>query len=323
MGRYPCCKVDEDLKKGPWTNEEDEKLMDYITKNGHTNWQLIPKKAGLNRCGKSCRLRWTNYLRPDIKRGEFSIEEEEIIINLHSLLGNKWSRIAAHLPGRTDNEIKNFYNTHLRKKLLRLGIDPRTHKPISDLNLLINLSHQFTSKHNINHHLMNNINPLAYALKLQAQVTEIAKIQQLVHSLFTPINTNNPLSTNFHENFATSSSHVITNNVATNIQFLNSLLVNSCGNIPNLDNSTSCISNSSELSNYQSELNSKVDNFEGLSNNSSKTQVDYNNSLPSLITPSSPDQANDAHVNQDYDPNTLSQLNHEGIDDSFWNDIFP
>ncbi|XP_049415591.1 transcription factor MYB41-like [Solanum stenotomum] len=323
MGRYPCCKVDEDLKKGPWANEEDEKLMDYITKNGHTNWQLIPKKAGLNRCGKSCRLRWTNYLRPDIKRGEFSIEEEEIIINLHSLLGNKWSRIAAHLPGRTDNEIKNFYNTHLRKKLLRLGIDPRTHKPISDLNLLINLSHQFTSKHNINHHLMNNINPLAYALKLQAQVTEIGKIQQLVHSLFTPINTNNPLSTNFHENFATSSSHVITNNVATNIQFLNSLLVNSCGNIPNLDNSTSCISNSSELSNYQSELNSKVDNFEGLSNNSSKTQVDYNNSLPSLITPSSPNQANDAHVNQDYDPNTLSQLNHEGIDDSFWNDIFP
>lgn len=242
---------------------------------------------------------------------------------MYQIVNCRWSRIAAHLPGRTDNEIKNFYNTHLRKKLLRLGIDPRTHKPISDLNLLINLSHQFTSKHNINHHLMNNNNPLAYALKLQAQVTEIAKIQQLVHSLFTPININNPLSTNFHENFATSSSHVITNNVATNTQFLNSLLVNSCGNIPNLDNSTSCISNSSELSNYQSELNSKVDNFEGLSNNSSKTQVDYNNSLPSLIAPSSPDQANDAHVNQDYDPNTLSQLNHEGIDDSFWNDIFP
>ncbi|XP_055822211.1 transcription factor MYB92-like [Solanum dulcamara] len=319
MGRYPCCKVDEDLKKGPWTPDEDEKLMDYITKNGHTNWQLIPKKAGLNRCGKSCRLRWTNYLRPDIKRGAFSIEEEEIIINLHSLLGNKWSTIATHLPGRTDNEIKNFYNTHLRKKLLRLGIDPRTHKPISDLNFLINLSHQFTSKHNINHHLMNNNNnPLAYALRVQARVTELAKIQQLLQVLFAPINTNNPLSTNF----ATSSSHVITNNVATNTQFLDSLLVNSCGTIPNLDNSTSCISNSSELSNYQSELNSKVDNFEGLSNSSSKKHLDYN-SFPSLIAPSSPDQADNAHViNQDYDPNTLSHLNHEGIDDSFWNDIF-
>lgn len=89
MGRHPCCKVDEDLKKGPWTPDEDEKLMEYIRKNGHSNWQLIPKRAGLNRCGKSCRLRWTNYLRPDIKRGAFSIEEEQAIINLHSLLGNK------------------------------------------------------------------------------------------------------------------------------------------------------------------------------------------------------------------------------------------
>ncbi|KAJ8538721.1 hypothetical protein K7X08_030017 [Anisodus acutangulus] len=116
MGRYPCCKDGEydDLKKGPWTEDEDEKLIDYINKNGHTNWKLIPRKADLKRCGKSCRLRWNNYLRPDIKRGEFSHEEEEIIINLHSHLGNKWSRIAAHLSGRTDNEIKNFYNSHIK-----------------------------------------------------------------------------------------------------------------------------------------------------------------------------------------------------------------
>lgn len=89
MGRYPCCKSDKDLKKGQWTAEEDEKLMEYIQENGQGNWQLVPKRAGLNRCGKSCRLRWTNYLRPDIKRGGFSEEEEQMIINFHSVLGNK------------------------------------------------------------------------------------------------------------------------------------------------------------------------------------------------------------------------------------------
>ncbi|KAL8502259.1 hypothetical protein ACS0TY_021399 [Phlomoides rotata] len=89
-------------------------------------------KKRLQRCGKSCRLRWTNYLRPDIKRGRFSFEEEETIIQLHSVLGNKWSSIAARLPGRTDNEIKNYWNTHIRKRLLRMGIDPVTHAPRLD-----------------------------------------------------------------------------------------------------------------------------------------------------------------------------------------------
>ena len=80
-----------DFKKGPWTPEEDEKLVDYIKRNGHENWKALPKLAGLNRCGKSCRLRWTNYLRPDIKRGKFSEEEERVIVNLHSVLGNKYA----------------------------------------------------------------------------------------------------------------------------------------------------------------------------------------------------------------------------------------
>jgi myb proto-oncogene protein len=88
--------------------------------------------AGLNRCGKSCRLRWTNYLRPDIKRGKFSQEEEQTILHLHSVLGNKWSAIATHLPGRTDNEIKNFWNTHLKKRLIQMGFDPMTHRPRTD-----------------------------------------------------------------------------------------------------------------------------------------------------------------------------------------------
>ncbi|CAI9783869.1 unnamed protein product [Fraxinus pennsylvanica] len=142
MGRAPCCDKNG-LKRGPWTTEEDQKLVDYIQKNGYGNWRTLPKNAGLQRCGKSCRLRWTNYLRPDIKRGRFSFEEEEAIIQLHSILGNKWSAIAARLPGRTDNEIKNYWNTHIRKRLLRMGIDPVTHMPrldLLDLSTILNSS---------------------------------------------------------------------------------------------------------------------------------------------------------------------------------------
>ncbi|PUZ51969.1 hypothetical protein GQ55_6G232800 [Panicum hallii var. hallii] len=131
MGRSPCCD-ESGLKKGPWTPEEDEKLLQYIQKNGHGSWRTLPRLAGLNRCGKSCRLRWTNYLRPDIKRGKFSQEEEQTILHLHSILGNKWSAIATHLPGRTDNEIKNFWNTHLKKRLIQMGFDPMTHRPRTD-----------------------------------------------------------------------------------------------------------------------------------------------------------------------------------------------
>ncbi|KAF8650566.1 hypothetical protein HU200_063941 [Digitaria exilis] len=166
MGRQPCCdKVG--VKKGPWTAEEDQKLVGFLLTHGHCCWRVVPKLAGLLRCGKSCRLRWTNYLRPDLKRGLLSDDEEtgpcvcsvtdcEI---LHGLLllfswarsirrtasgpllcllraltamadARRWSKIAAQLPGRTDNEIKNHWNTHIRKKLLRMGIDPVTHLPL-------------------------------------------------------------------------------------------------------------------------------------------------------------------------------------------------
>ncbi|KAF4349344.1 hypothetical protein G4B88_003176 [Cannabis sativa] len=117
MGRAPCCEK-MGLKKGPWTPEEDQILINYVQKFGHANWRALPKQAGLLRCGKSCRLRWINYLRPDIKRGNFTAEEEQTIINLHQMLGNRWSAIAARLPGRTDNEIKNVWHTHLKKRLL-------------------------------------------------------------------------------------------------------------------------------------------------------------------------------------------------------------
>ncbi|KHN34344.1 Transcription factor MYB86 [Glycine soja] len=134
MGRHSCC-VKQKLRKGLWSPEEDEKLFNYITRFGVGCWSSVPKLAGLQRCGKSCRLRWINYLRPDLKRGMFSQQEEDLIISLHEVLGNRWAQIAAQLPGRTDNEIKNFWNSCLKKKLLKQGIDPSTHKPLTEAHV--------------------------------------------------------------------------------------------------------------------------------------------------------------------------------------------
>ncbi|PWZ08345.1 Myb-related protein 308 [Zea mays] len=161
MGRSPCCEKGH-TNKGAWTKEEDERLVAYIRAHGEGCWRSLPSAAGLLRCGKSCRLRWMNYLRPDLKRGNFTDDEDELIIRLHALLGNKfvsrlpsvdetacffcvstfifsttlpdvtrrarrWSLIAGQLPGRTDNEIKNYWNTHIKRKLLARGIDPHAH----------------------------------------------------------------------------------------------------------------------------------------------------------------------------------------------------
>ncbi|BAS81274.1 Os02g0786400 [Oryza sativa Japonica Group] len=118
MGRAPCCDK-ASVKKGPWSPEEDAKLKAYIEENGTGgNWIALPQKIGLKRCGKSCRLRWLNYLRPNIKHGDFTEEEEHIICSLYISIGSRWSIIAAQLPGRTDNDIKNYWNTKLKKKLL-------------------------------------------------------------------------------------------------------------------------------------------------------------------------------------------------------------
>uniref|UniRef100_J3LPP0 Myb protein n=1 Tax=Oryza brachyantha TaxID=4533 RepID=J3LPP0_ORYBR len=121
MGRKPCC-AKEGLNRGAWTATEDDVLVSYIAEHGEGKWGALPNRAGLKRCGKSCRLRWLNYLRPGIKRGNISGDEEELILRLHTLLGNRWSLIAGRLPGRTDNEIKNYWNSTLSKRATRRRI---------------------------------------------------------------------------------------------------------------------------------------------------------------------------------------------------------
>ncbi|XP_004488555.1 uncharacterized protein [Cicer arietinum] len=148
---HRCCSKQK-IKRGLWSPEEDEKLVTYITTHGHKSWSSLPKFAGLQRCGKSCRLRWTNYLRPDLKRGSFTSEEEQIIIDIHRILGNRWAQIAKHLPGRTDNEVKNFWNSCIKKKLISQGLDPQTHNLLSP--------HKRSSKHNNISNIHQNSNSI-------------------------------------------------------------------------------------------------------------------------------------------------------------------
>ncbi|XP_031479945.1 transcription factor MYB60 [Nymphaea colorata] len=143
MGRPPCCdKVG--IKKGPWTPEEDVILVSYIQEHGPGNWRSVPTNTGLMRCSKSCRLRWTNYLRPGIKRGNFTPHEEGMIIHLQALLGNRWAAIASYLPQRTDNDIKNYWNTHLKKKIKKFqaALDIHTGSGISNSQLISQNSNQ-------------------------------------------------------------------------------------------------------------------------------------------------------------------------------------
>ncbi|KAL6499783.1 hypothetical protein OROGR_027693 [Orobanche gracilis] len=144
MGRAPCCDK-SNVKKGPWSPEEDAKLKEFIEKFGTGgNWISLPQKAGLKRCGKSCRLRWLNYLRPNIKHGDFSDEEDRTICTLYANIGSRWSIISAHLPGRTDNDIKNYWNTKLKKKLI-MGINNIPSKPSPPLPFPDNNTYYYNS----------------------------------------------------------------------------------------------------------------------------------------------------------------------------------
>ncbi|WOH13092.1 hypothetical protein DCAR_0832601 [Daucus carota subsp. sativus] len=118
----------EELRRGPWTVEEDFSLINYISLHGEGRWNSLARAAGLKRTGKSCRLRWLNYLRPDVRRGNITLEEQLLILELHSRWGNSWSKIAQHLPGRTDNEIKNYWRTRVQKHAKQLKCDVNSKK---------------------------------------------------------------------------------------------------------------------------------------------------------------------------------------------------
>ncbi|KZV19503.1 hypothetical protein F511_06365 [Dorcoceras hygrometricum] len=117
-----------EIRRGPWTLEEDNLLIQYVTSHGEGRWNSSAKCAGLKRTGKSCRLRWLNYLKPDIKRGNLTPHEQLLILELHSEWGNRWSKIAQHLPGRTDNEIKNYWRTRVQKQARQLKVDSNSKK---------------------------------------------------------------------------------------------------------------------------------------------------------------------------------------------------
>ncbi|GER26859.1 myb domain protein 103 [Striga asiatica] len=157
MGHHSCCNQQK-VKRGLWSPEEDEKLIRYISTHGYGCWSEVPEKAGLQRCGKSCRLRWINYLRPDIRRGRFTPEEEKLIINLHGAVGNRWAHIASHLPGRTDNEIKNYWNSWIKKKIRKSSSTCSLTTSTNTINTLPKSDHQttssqFTASYSQNHQL--------------------------------------------------------------------------------------------------------------------------------------------------------------------------
>ncbi|XP_011021397.1 PREDICTED: transcription factor MYB90-like isoform X1 [Populus euphratica] len=131
------------IRKGAWTRDEDILLRDCVEKYGEGRWHQVSSKAGLNRCRKSCRLRCLNYLKPGIKRGRYSEDEEDLIIKLH-----RWSLIAGRLPGRTANDLKNYWSTSLRKKVVSGTREAQTTpepKAITKANIIKPRPHKFKS----------------------------------------------------------------------------------------------------------------------------------------------------------------------------------
>nr|UXP87118.1 MYB transcription factor [Zinnia elegans] len=168
------------LRKGAWTTEEDMLLKNYIEKYGEGRWHLVPLKSGLNRCRKSCRLRWLNYLRPNLKRGDFAEDEIDLIHRLHKLLGNRWALIAGRIPGRTANDVKNYWNTHVRSRSKRekeLNNHERSQQPMVPVirpqpRTLSKKSymHAHTERHDSGNLITSSNDSLSYAYNISQQI---------------------------------------------------------------------------------------------------------------------------------------------------------
>ncbi|KAM0030812.1 putative transcription factor MYB-HB-like family [Helianthus debilis subsp. tardiflorus] len=167
MGRSPCCDKTK-VKRGPWSPEEDTILRNHIQNHGTGgNWIALPHKAGLKRCGKSCRLRWLNYLRPDIKLGGFTQEEDNIISSLYANIGSRWSVIASHLQGRTDNDVKNHWNTKLKKKLPSHNSTAiNTNNNASNSAMQFSSSSVFLPKQEVDQHQITNNYNFDYSIMM-------------------------------------------------------------------------------------------------------------------------------------------------------------
>ncbi|XP_075507739.1 transcription factor RAX1-like [Primulina tabacum] len=188
MGRSPCCDKTK-VKRGPWSPEEDCTLKNYVEKYGTGgNWIALPHKAGLKRCGKSCRLRWLNYLRPDIKHGGFTKEEDDIILALYQNIGSRWSVIASNLPGRTDNNVKNYWNTKFKKKLMAADttiLSSTSTTADSDTALARTSSEaSITSTINYSDDWYENFNPDCYPEMIDLQTIQVLEDRQLQVPLF-------------------------------------------------------------------------------------------------------------------------------------------
>ncbi|XP_074271891.1 transcription factor MYB36-like [Silene latifolia] len=251
MGRAPCCDK-ANVKKGPWSPEEDAKLKAYIDKYGTgNNWIALPQKIGLKRCGKSCRLRWLNYLRPNIKHGGFTDEEDNIILNLYISIGSRWSIIAAQLPGRTDNDIKNYWNTRLKKKLLgrrkqqgdmndsKEEVAPLSSSALERLQLHLQLQNSQQAQQNSfsffnNPSIWPKLHPLIQEKLIQNNLQSLNHVQHL-----SSYDTNNPVDF-YHQN---------PNFLHSSIESINNPNDNYIGQIEELENSSLGGSPSSDSSN--------------------------------------------------------------------------